>query len=139
MIRQAGEDDIPVLLYWLSEFHRASFFDSVIPFDVSSTEDTIRKLLGGDNAVVLMHDYGVIGGLIVPFFFNDARTQAIEMFWYAKRDGAALMKAFEDWAVRNGADVTIMGSLPGERQDTVNMIYRRRGYSHGEVLHWKEN
>lgn len=137
MIREAGLGDIPGLVDRLKRFHANSHYGGTVPFDANSAAATLADLIDWENGVVLLHDHGAIAGLILPFFFNSAKSQAIELFWHADRDGAALLRAFEDWAALKGADAVVMGSVAGSRQDAVDRSYRRRGYRETEHLHMK--
>ena len=128
MIRRAGEKDILLLMDWMRDFHAMSPYAESVPFDWVDTEETLLNMVKNENAVILFHQTGLIGGIVTPFFFNKSRTMAVETFWYAERDGKRLLKAFEEWADGMGADAVVMSSLGNDRQSTVDAIYRKLGY-----------
>ena len=106
-IRHATSTDIPQLLEWMAEFHAKS--NTLVPFNADYTGEFLGMLT--DKGVVLMHEHGMIGGIITPAFCNGEWLQAHEIFWFAKRDGLQLLTAFEAWAKASGANEVRMSSL----------------------------
>ena len=137
MIREAVEADIPELVEMARAFHAASHYQDAVPFIAGDVASTLETLIADDDGVVLRHDSGLIAGVIAPFFFNAGYRQAIELMWYATRDGRALLTAFEAWANERRAGCIIMGSLSSGRESRVAEIYKRRGYVPGETLYIK--
>ena len=132
MIRPADRADIARLLEWGARFHAASG----VPcrFDTDAMAVVLAKLIEAGQPV-LMHDHGVIGGVLTPAYCDPAWLIAVEMFWWADRDGLPLLRAFEDEAARRGAQeirMTSLASLP--RADAV---LRRKGYAPTEISYSK--
>lgn len=80
---------------------------------------------------------GVIGGLIVQQPVTGFSV-ASELAWFVSKSargeiGAALLRAFEDWARASGADRIHMMTPPGR----VEAFYRRKGYHALEVTYEK--
>lgn len=131
MIRPATAADIPQLVKWMERFHAAS--GTVVPFDADHTAQFLGGLIR--QGIVLMHGYGMIGGMIAPAFCNGNWRQAHELFWWAERGGLALLRAFEAWAVGEGAHEARMSSLASlPRADAV---LRRKGYAATELSYSK--
>ena len=131
MIRPATAADIPQLVEWMAKFHEASKTD--VPFDPDYTAQFLDGLIR--QGIVLMHDHGMIGGMIAPAFCNGQWRQAHELFWWSERGGLALLRAFEAWAVAQGAKEARMSSLASlPRADAV---LRRKGYAATELSYSK--
>lgn len=129
MIRPASLDDIPSLLAMGREFHAASGLP--FSFDEAAMGRVLAGLIGSDQAVVLMTDRGVIGGALNPAYCDPSWIMAVELFWWAKGDGLALLRAFEDWAKEAGASEVRMTSIYDlPRADA---ILRRKGYRPLEI------
>ena len=135
-VRRATESDFPKIVELLRRFWSESHLPEFAEFDEESLLKTLDVLLV--DGVLLTNGVGVIGGLIVPFFFNESKKQAIEMFWYAERDGIALKKEFENWARHEGADVIALGSVPNEKRDSLERVYMRSGYRETERLYLRK-
>lgn len=128
MIRQATVGDIPQLLAWGAKFHAQGA--SGPAYDRRAVSDLLARMTSG-GGVVLMHDDGMIGGVLAPAYCDPAWIMAVELFWWADRDGMALLRAFEDWARENGAAevrMTTLAKLP--RADA---LLRRKGYAPIEI------
>ena len=130
MIREASWDDIPQLMSYISEFHKASPWAGEA-FSPAATRTDLQNLISHPSACVLMHDHGVIGGQLTPLRFGKAML-AQELFWWAKKDGLSLLRGFENWAADNGADLICMVSLSGSK---IGKIYERRGYEPRELFY----
>lgn len=133
MIRPATPADIPGLLAFGVKFHAAS--QMPMQFDQSAMGDVLAGMIESDRAAVLMTDAGVIGGILSPAYCDPAWVMAVELFWWAERDGLALLRAFEDWAQQAGAQevrMTSLASLP--RADA---ILKRKGYAPIEISYQK--
>lgn len=132
-IRHATPGDIPALLEMGQAFHAAS--GMAFRFDLDAMRDLLGKMIEADGAVILMTDRGVIGGMLNPAYCDPSWVYAVEMFWWAKGDGLALLRAFEDWAHHAGASEVRMTSLAAlPRADA---ILRRVGYVPAEISYSK--
>lgn len=128
MIRRAVAADIPQLLDWGARFHAQGVAGP--RYDREAVAAMLSHLIGGAGAV-LMHDDGMIGGVLAPAYCDPAWLMAVELFWWADRDGMALLRAFEDWARENGAAevrMTSLATLP-----RADVLLRRKGYAPIEI------
>lgn len=138
MVREAAEGDVPAILDLGERFHALSPWRDR-PFDRAATEQTVRALIAAPTAAMLFNGSGILGGILSPIYFGGGIV-AQELFWFADRDGRALLDAFEAWAKANGADGILMIHLTlGEREDRVmSRMYERRGYGLREKHFYKE-
>jgi GNAT superfamily N-acetyltransferase len=133
MVRLAAPDDIPALLEMGKQFHAESRMP--FAFDLGVMGEVLARLIASDSAVVLMTDRGVIGGMLNAAYCDPAWVYAVEMFWWARGDGMALLKEFEGWAQRAGAKevrMTSLASLP-----RADLLLRRFGYTQAEISYSK--
>lgn len=100
--------------------------------------ETVGEMLAGmidnPNAVVLMTDYGLIGGVLAPAYTNKNWIMAVELFWWAERGGIALLRAFEDWAAPLAQEVRMTSLSSLERADA---LLRRKGFAPTEISYSK--
>lgn len=133
MIREATEADIPRLLGFARRFHEAA--QQPFGFDEAATDAFIAGLIEQPHSVVLIGDAGMIGGALVPAYCQPAWVMAVELAWWAERDGLRLLRAFEEWATDNAASEVRMTSLAAlPRADA---ILRRKGYGAAEISYRK--
>lgn len=133
MIRPATMDDIPALLEMGKVFHAESGMPFAFNTDVMG--GVLARMIETDAAAVLMTDRGVIGGMVQPAYCDPTWLYAVEMFWWARGDGMALLKAFERWAQSAGADEVRMTSLAALPR--ADRLLRRVGYAPAEVSYSK--
>lgn len=132
-IRHATEADIPALLSHGQAFHAASGFP--MGFDVSAVSALLSGLISSDSGAVFCTDHGLIGGAITPAYCDPKWLIAVELFWWATKDGLALLHAFEVWAKERGAQEVRMTSLAAlPRADA---ILKRKGYAPCEISYQK--
>ena len=125
MIRRATLDDLETAVQFAKEFHAESVH-SWIPVDDENLTDWMARLIEG--GAVFLSEHGIIGGMILPLYFNQAFKLAVEMFWWAPKDGTPLRKAYEAWATEQGAVISQFSGQRNERSDTVEKLFRRAGY-----------
>jgi hypothetical protein len=125
-VRPATLDDLPRLMGWAGEFLSYHPLTSQFPRDLAAVEAMLRRMIEGEDAALLMHDRGAIGGIIAPLWCSPDVRVANELFWWSESNGLSLMKAFEAWAHDNGAQVVNMVMIVGRRD--VSPIYDRAGY-----------
>lgn len=135
MIRRATVEDIPRLVELGALFHAASPWRTVT-YDPDATANTVAGVITGAGAV-FMNDAGMIGGFVSPLWFNPAVKVAVEMFWWAPKDGRALREAFEQWATGEGATMIQGSALADENAERVDRIWRRAGYRRAETAYVK--
>lgn len=133
MIRPATQGDIPALLEMGRVFHAES--GMAFRFDERAVEDFLGRMIESDGAVVLMTDRGGIGGVLTPAYCDPAWVYAVELFWWARGDGLALLREFERWAQQAGAAEVRMTSLAALPR--ADRILRRVGYAPAEVSYSK--
>lgn len=133
MIRPAALSDIPQLLAWGARFHAMAAPGP--GFNSDAVAALLAQLIEADHGAVLMHDHGVIGGVLNPAYCDPAWLMAVEVFWWAERDGLALLRAFEDWARDNGAQevrTCSFAALP-----RAGAVLQRKGYASIEISYQK--
>jgi GNAT superfamily N-acetyltransferase len=133
VIRPATLADLDQITAWGAEFHAAS--GMLAPFDAEATRVFVARLIEASGAVVLMHERGMIGGLLSPAYCAPQWVIAVELFWWAESGGMALLRAFEAWAKENGASevrMTTLAALP-----RAEGVLKRAGYSPAELSHAK--
>ena len=133
MIRPATLADLDQIAAWGADFHAAS--GMLAPFDAEATREFVAKLIEAPQAVVLMHEHGMIGGLLSPAYCAPSWVIAVELFWWAERDGRALLRAFEKWAGDAGASEVRMTTLAA--QPRAAGILKHAGYDPAETSHAK--
>lgn len=131
--RPAEFDDIPRLTSYISAFHKASPYSDV-EFSPGATRTVLQDLIVRPTACVFIHDHGALGGEISRLRFGRACV-AQELFWWAEKDGLALLKAFEDWAQDNGGDLICMAALADQRFER---FYARKGYQSKETFYVRQ-
>lgn len=104
-------------------------------FDLDVMDGVLTRMIGDGRASVLMTDRGVIGGILQPAYCDPSWVYAVEMFWWARGDGLALLRAFERWAQQAGASEVRMTSLAALPR--ADRLLRRVGYAPAEVSYSK--
>lgn len=133
MIRPATVADMPRLLELGHRFHAQSGVP--FKFDDEAVTRLVEGLLESDAATVLISEHGLIGGMLSPAYCDPQWLMAVELFWWADRDGLALLRAFEAWAAGVGAQEVRMTSLAAlPRADG---ILKRKGYAPMEISYQK--
>jgi GNAT superfamily N-acetyltransferase len=135
-MRPATPADLPRLVEMGRRFHEASGLP--MQYDETAITGFLAGLVASES--IIMHDHGCIGGIICPAYCDPSWLMAVELFWWAERDGMPLLRAFEEWAADRGAReirMTSLASLP--RADAV---LRRKGYtateiSYSRVIPWQ--
>jgi GNAT superfamily N-acetyltransferase len=132
-VRLAAPGDIPALVDMCQAFHAASGMP--FTFDRDAMANVLARLIEAEDATVLMTERGVIGGMLNTAYCAPSWVYAVEMFWWAKGDGLALLRAFEGWAQRAGANEIRMTSLAALPR--ADRILRHVGYSPAEISYSK--
>ena len=127
MVREATQEDIDQVLEYSTKFLQA--FKCPVNLDKHATRVWLERLIASPNGVVLMTERGAFGAIAQPKYYDPKDTAAIELFMYAE-DGRGLeqIKAFEGWARKQGASTTVLANFPTKRAQTLEALYRRRGY-----------
>lgn len=111
-----------------------------------ATNKYIRMINSGiAHMVVLESDDGnMVGGLgfVVGPDLHCPRTIAVETYWYVdpehRGDGMLLLRYLETWAKDNRCDAIAMIHLADSSPDSLEKVYRRRGYIKVESHYVKE-
>lgn len=135
MIRTATKDDLERIADLGADFHAYSPWCKV-PFDREAIKAFCSSMI--DGGVIFLSDEGLCGGLLNPLYFNPSVVIAVELFWWAPSEGAALRKAFEEWAAENNAFGVQFSALGDERAATVEALFKRAGYRKVETGYFKE-
>jgi hypothetical protein len=130
-VRSATEADVPAIVAMGRQFHDKAGMS--FDYDAEASGGFVRGLIAG--GIVLISEGGMIGGVIAPSFSAPSYRMAVELFWWAERDGLVLLKAFEEWAAGEGADEVRMSTLACLPR--AEILLRRKGYSACEISHRK--
>lgn len=126
MIRRASQSDLAEAVAFATQFHAESVH-SYIPIVPQVLEAWMADLIG--QGIVYLSERGIIGGLLSPIYFNPDYKVAVELFWWAPVGGHELRKAFEAWAVEQGANSIQFSGQRNERAEIVEKLFRRAGYA----------
>lgn len=134
MIRRAGIEDLSAAVSFAKAFHAES-----VHSDIPVNDDDLTAFMAGliEGGAVFLSENGIIGGMMVPVYFNRAASFAVELFWWAPQDGGALRKAFEAWASDQGALKIQFSGQVNDRSSTIDKLFRRAGYAPVETGYLK--
>lgn len=142
-VRRISYTDIEAVLQLAVDFNEEQ------AMKLNLDKDRMRKFLSaaivGQNFCSVLEIGGVVVGFLAGFcapgsFFTD--TCAIELGWYVKpghrntREAVKLIRTFENWAVKQGADYVVLTSL--EESTDVTTVYKHFGYQPKETNHFKK-
>lgn len=108
-IRAATVFDMRKILEYGAKFHAMS--RQPFHFDTAAAEKFAHILIKNADSQIFVSDTGMIGGVLTPAFCAPNWVMAVELFWWAEKDGLKLLQAFEDWAAESGAQEVRMTSL----------------------------
>lgn len=129
-IRKASLDDLDQLILWGARFHAASNW-VLVPFVESAFRQTLISIMDRQDAVLLMHDHGMVSAFLGPLWFSDRHIIAQEIFWYAEKDGGQLLNAVKEWARENGAIYFLTSGLKDD-SGRIQRLYEKKGYELAE-------
>ncbi len=153
-LRIATSKDIPDLLRFAKNFHKASPYRSM-RFDTDKGRKFLEGIITGKNSegivLVALKDgipIGMLVGACAEPVFSSARI-ATELGWWIEEEfrntRAALLiyEAYEDWAKRVGCTHVQSAYLPGI-SPALDKFYKKRGYTQVEssylkVLKWQSS
>ncbi|MEH6633702.1 MAG: hypothetical protein V7776_23095 [Halopseudomonas aestusnigri] len=134
MLTEATYKDIDRILEYFYKFAQNISFDEEI--ETPALRETLVRMIEDPKSTIFLTTCGMLGASIVPKYYNSKDILAVEMFMYAEDGkGLTLIKAFEDWAKENGANSTVLGSVPTKRSHILEKLYQRRGYEKREVAY----
>ena len=126
MIRRATLEDMPDVVRLADEFRAYSPY-SAIPLDEDAFTAFAARLI--EHGVILMSEDGLLGGCLNPIYFNPAYVFAAELFWWARKGGQDLLRAFEGWAQEQGAVGVQFTGLRDDHSRAIERVFRRAGYA----------
>lgn len=135
-LRLAVDEDIPTLLTFARHFHRASNYN-VFKFETSKSIEFLKGAIKAVDKVVLValqdsKPIGFLVGAVNEPVFSRTRV-AVELGWWIEpehrqtRASALIYTAYEDWAIRVGAECVQGAFLPGV-SPSLDEFYKKRGY-----------
>ncbi|WP_170545306.1 hypothetical protein [Ruegeria arenilitoris] len=133
LIRPATVDDLPRIVENGAKFHAKS--KQPFPYDPIAAGKFARIMIGNDDSQIFISDTGMIGGVLTPSFYAPQWVMAVELFWWAERDGLKLLKKFEEWAEESNATevrMTSLGALP-----RADRLLREDSYEVAEISYRK--
>lgn len=92
------------------------------------TGQTLAGLIASPDGFVAVSDHGFIAATIMQTVISPEPC-AIELGWFAERDGLSLLRAFEQWADSKGATLKKMSCAGG----TAQRMLERAGYRQAET------
>lgn len=127
-VRLATVEDIPALVEMGAKFH-ASEKEATVAFHQEGAAQFFASLVASPQACLFTDGQGFICGVMSGLpWLDPAFVTANEMLWWSAGDGAALFKAFEDWAEAQGASQITFSHRHSDRTATLARLYRMRGY-----------
>ena len=115
----------------------------------NSTEDLVNTLkLVLESGVIFVIDVGgkavgVLAAMMTTVWYSPSTKMAHEMMWWVNEENRGtiasikLIKAYENWARENGADLIAMCDLVIEGQEPVGTTLNRLGYEMSERTYIK--
>lgn len=94
----ATEADLPFIVELGREAHAGSSWDGVAAFDAESFESSCRMLMAREDAAVFVADRGCLWMARSKLYFNHAESVALDVFYYATKNGDALRREAQRWA-----------------------------------------
>lgn len=126
MIRPAVEADIPCITDWVERLVKA--VDGPQQVCRIKTGHTLAGLIASPDGFVAVSDHGFIAATITQTVISPDPV-AVELGWWAERDGLSLLRAFENWADSKGATLKKMSCRGG----TAQRMLERAGYRQAET------
>ncbi len=141
-VRLAKKEDIPKLCLLGKDFVNASGYSDIAKYDEDSTIKLFELLIKSET---LFTDgkHGMIGFLVAPLFFNLSELNATELFWWVDKEkrgtslGIRLLKAAEEHALKLGAKNFSMLSIEGLKEEKLDSLYTKLGYSLSERIYMR--
>jgi N-acetylglutamate synthase and related acetyltransferases len=144
-VRKATHDDIFQIMVLIYNFSK-ELPELYRSFNRDKVERSVSNFIDSDfSEIFVLEDDGVIIGMlacmVVEFLFSQKKT-ATELAWYIDKDhrggtkSIRLIKSYEEWARKKGADLICMADVP-EIQD-LGGLYKRLGYQLNESTYAKE-
>ena len=137
MIKEARETDLDHIVLMARELH--DFSEQMAPLDPEHFKRFCQGLIENMNACLFVSENGMIGGTIIPAYTTANWRIAVEVFWWAEDgQGLFLLREFERWAKRRGADEIRMTTQAG-KDTRAKKALDRMGYKESEVSYARAN
>ena len=145
-VRLATREDLPVVLKYAKNFHKASPYRSM-RFDSEKSKKFFESTLGASQTSVMLialkssEPIGFLTAMAAEPVFSSEKI-SMELAWWVEpehrrtRSSYLLFKAYEDWALRVGCSYVQGAYLPGVSTD-LDDFYRSQGYTEVESSYMK--
>ena len=147
MIRDLTIDDLPQLLELSREMHQAGVYADY-PMDEARVMYILTRLIEVPEALSIGYEakgevVGALLGEVVQDLWIDVQVAVDHAFYVRAADrgsraGIMLLRAFENWANKNGADVLRPVVYAGVDNKAADDVLRRMGYNAAGALYNKE-
>lgn len=98
MIREATREDIPEMVEMCARIYGRLKADRAGPFNSDIYAESLAKLIGCEDALVLRSNGGVAAAIIYrPIFTSELTAQEI-LWWSTSGDGFEMVRRMEEWA-----------------------------------------
>ena len=151
MIRQAEMKDIPRIIDLAYKFYtEGEFSGKGLKFNPESFKIMCIDMISKPNhKVILISEEneginGMIGAYIAPWFCDFSQSQLIESWFYVEQKfrgkyiAVRLLKELEKMGLQAGCVNIKLASLPNDRQDRMDIYYKRLGYKLSDRFYSKE-
>lgn len=141
-IRLATKEDIPRLCELGKDFIEVSGYADIAEYDERSCVRMLELMITCKTCFT-DGEYGVIGFMISPLFFNIQKLSAVELFWWVDKEkrgsslGIRLLKAAEEQARKLGAKNFSMLSIDRLKSRKLDSLYTKLGYSLSERIYMR--
>lgn len=137
-VRDATAGDIPAIVDMGRRFHAMSPHSFLGEYDAGAVGRMLAFMIDAPNGIVLTNGTGCIGAMMAPIYFCPGRMMVEEAFWWADRDGMALLSSLEARSRDLGASALLMCSLENERSKAIGRVLAGKGYAPVERRFVKE-
>lgn len=144
-VRRAIPADVDQLVELGARFFEASPFSEVAAYDSGAVRALVEGAMRDGVVLVALDGVSVVGGIMGvlrgPWFAPSAPC-AIELAWWVDEHargtaGVRLYRAFEAWALEQGALAMVMSDLVVGGETPAAALYERLGYTLAERSHIK--
>lgn len=137
-VRLATVEDIPALVEMGAKFHAMSPHQFMGAYDHAGIARMLRFMIDSPQAVLLTNGEGLIGGTYAPVYFAPSTWMIEENFWWAGKDGFALLDNLLDHAKGWGAAFCLLSTLENDRSKAIGRLLKGKGFRLMERRYIKE-
>jgi hypothetical protein len=146
IIRKATIDDLDQIVEMANRFIAFAPHGSLIKHTTDDIVNTVRLLL--ESGIIFVIDVdgkavGILAAMMTSVWYSPSTKVAHEMMWWVNEEhrgtiaSIKLIKAYENWAQENGANLIAMCDLVIEGQEPVGTTLNRLGYEMSERTYIK--